>query len=355
MSPQMYSRRRMVALVGAATIGIAGQRRLPALEKTLRQIFSKYGRFEFLIFRRSTTLQLARRKSGISTTTPSFRLMMVSGISSESPIQNQLLHCRRGSFAHATATNLLGPWTKQASILAVDSSQKETVVWAPYVLEHDGRYWMYYCGGGEDHARYRIQLATSTDLWTWRRCTQNRMVVDGVDARDPMVLRVDDHWVMYYAATSTPQGGFHTVVSVTSRDLIHWSNCKEVFRSRTSGTYGGDTESPFVVHRNGKYYLFVCTNVGYNQTAAYESDSPFHWDLPHQVGQYPAHASEIIHTSDGKWYASRSGWGQGGVYLAELFGWNNCTFGESTNLSVRGLTSLHYFPRLYDSLSTSEK
>jgi arabinan endo-1,5-alpha-L-arabinosidase len=307
----------MVALVGAATIGIAGQRRLPALENSATNIL------EIRAFRVSDFQKIYDPSVGekekwyindhtfIQANDGLWHLFGITHPEPASPLQERF-------FAHATATNLLGPWTKQASILAVDSSQKETVVWAPYVLEHDGRYWMYYCGGGEDHARYRIQLATSTDLWTWRRCTQNPMVVDGVDARDPMVLRVDDHWVMYYAATSTPQGGFHTVVSVTSRDLIHWSNCKEVFRSRTSGTYGGDTESPFVVHRNGKYYLFVCTNVGYNQTAAYESDSPFHWDLPHQVGQYPAHASEIIHTSDGKWYASRSGWGQGGVYLAEL-------------------------------------
>lgn len=73
-----------------------------------------------------------------------------------------------------------------------------------------------------------------------------------------------------------------------------------------------------MVHHQGKYYLFVCTNLNYNQTAAYVSDDAFHWEFTDQVGLFPAHASEIVHTPEGKWYASRCGWGQGGVYLAEL-------------------------------------
>ncbi len=227
-------------------------------------------------------------------------------------------------FAHATAPNLMGPWTRQDPILPANKSAGETHVWAPYVLRNDGSYWMYYCGGGvsdkggEDHAKYRIHLATSTDLFHWERSSANPMVVDGYDARDPMVLKVDDQWVLYYTATSTPHGGNHTVESVTSQDLTHWSNKKEVFRHPEVGTYGGPTESPFVVSRNGKHYLFVCTNAGYNQSAVYESDSPFHWDMANEVGKFPAHAAEIIQTPEGKWYASRAGWGQGGVYLAEL-------------------------------------
>src|SRR5271157_590567 len=37
-------------------------------------------------------------------------------------------------FAHATAPDLMGPWTKQASVLHVDEKHQETIVWAPYVL-----------------------------------------------------------------------------------------------------------------------------------------------------------------------------------------------------------------------------
>jgi predicted GH43/DUF377 family glycosyl hydrolase len=220
--------------------------------------------------------------------------------------------------AHAIAPELLGPWKKQPHVLPRDEKAGETVVWAPYVLRHDGSYWMYYCGGGKDHAKYHINLATSVDLFHWTRHPADPMVADGYDARDPMVFRHNDQWLLYYAATSAPTGGYHTVKAATSPDLVHWSNTREVFRSAEKGTYGGPTESPFVVERNGKFYLFVCTNQGYNETAVYESQTPLHWEINDVVGTFAAHAAEVIHTSDDKWYVTRAGWGQGGVYLAEL-------------------------------------
>jgi hypothetical protein len=117
------------------------------------------------------------------------------------------------------------------------------------------------------------------------------MVVDGYNARDPMAMQFKDQRLLYYAATSTAKGGNHTVNVVTSLDLCHWSNKREVFRDSEVGTSGGPTESPFVVARNAKYYLFVCTNHGYNETAVYESDSPFHWDAGNLFGKFPAHAA----------------------------------------------------------------
>ena len=221
--------------------------------------------------------------------------------------------------AHATARHLLDtPWQKQPHVLPADPAAGETHVWAPHVIRHGGQYWMYYCGGGAAHDRYRIHLATSDDLWTWRRHPENPMVVDGYDARDPMVLRVGNEWVMYYTGNSEPAGGHHVVYAVTSRDLVRWENRREVFRHPAIGTYGGPTESPFVVRRNGRYYLFVCTNAPYNTSAIYESADPFHWEISQLVGAFPAHAAEAIVLEDGKTYVSRAGWEQGGLYLAEL-------------------------------------
>jgi sucrose-6-phosphate hydrolase SacC (GH32 family) len=221
-------------------------------------------------------------------------------------------------FAHATAPHVTGPWTKEPAVMYVDEALGETVVWAPYVVQHDGLYWMYYCGGGVDHEKYKIHLATSSDLFTWKRHPANPMVVDGYDARDPMVMRHKDRWVLYYAATSMPGGGHHTVKAVTSQDLTHWSGKTEVFVDPEVGTFGGPTESPFVVVRDGNCYLFVCTNRGYNETAVYASRDAFHWDSASLIGTFPAHAAEVIHTPEERWFVSRAGWGQGGVYLAEL-------------------------------------
>lgn len=221
--------------------------------------------------------------------------------------------------AHATSMDLLSPqWAKQPHVLPVDPAWEETHVWAPHVVRHEGLYYMFYCAGGSDHRAYRIHLATSPDLWQWARHPANPMLVDGFDARDPMVIRYGEAWIMYYTANRQPEGGHHTVAAMTSRDLCHWGDKREVLVHPQEGTFGGPTESPFVVARDGKFYLFVCTNAPYNTSAVYESDDPFHWNIANCVGEFPSHASEIIVTSRGEYYLSRAGWGEGGLYLARL-------------------------------------
>ncbi len=108
---------------------------------------------------------------------------------------------------HATAPDVRGPWKKLSPVMQVDAGFGETVVWAPHVITCGGQYWMFYCAGGKNHTQYRIHLATSPDLSTWTRDPGNPMVVDGYDARDPMLLQVGDQWILYYCATETPQGG----------------------------------------------------------------------------------------------------------------------------------------------------
>jgi beta-xylosidase len=221
--------------------------------------------------------------------------------------------------AHATSEHLWhAPWQKQDPLMHAEPAAGETHVWAPHIIWHDQRYWMYYCGGGISHEKYRIHLAVSKDLWRWERHPGNPMVVDGFDARDPMILRVGTQWVMYYTGNAQPSGGHHVVFAVTSDDLVHWGERREVFRHPRCGTFGGPTESPFVVEHNGCYYLLVCTNDPYNDTAVYTSHDPFSWDANRRVGSVPAHAAEVIATQDGETYLSRAGWGQGGLYLAKV-------------------------------------
>lgn len=219
---------------------------------------------------------------------------------------------------HATAPQLLGPWTKHAPVMHVDRAAGETVIWAPAIVKHDGLYWMFYCGGGRSDTQFQIDAATSSDLWTWKRSSANPLLVDGYDARDPMVVRVGSQWILYYCATEHPDGGHHVVKAVTSPDLIHWHDRSIVFRSLDVGTFGGPTESPFVVARNNRYYLFLCTNEPYNNTAVYVSDSPFHWNPKDVVLRFGAHAAEVVDVGNGKWFISSAGWGQGGLYLSTL-------------------------------------
>src|SRR5699024_4528750 len=156
--------------------------------------------------------------------------------------------------AHATAERLdQDQWVKQKPVMHADVDNGETHVWAPYVIEHDGTYYMYYAGGTDDHERYRMQLATSKDLYHWKRHPANPLFTDGYDARDPMVRRMGDRWVMYYTANSRRDGGNHIVAYRTSRDLVNWSERGVAMRHPVKGTFGGPTESPYVVQDGDDY------------------------------------------------------------------------------------------------------
>ena len=183
-------------------------------------------------------------------------------------------------------------------------------MWAPHVVVHDGRYWMFYCAGGSSPTEYRIHLATSTDCTNWERVSANPLIVDGYEARDPMVVRIEDRWVLYYTATSTSEGGHFVVAAAESDDLLRWSGRRIVYRDQMHGTMGGPTESPFVFPRGSSYYLSIGPDwaglvsskaetgrydaAAYRRTRLLASRDPFRFDLDGQVATIDAHAAEYI-------------------------------------------------------------
>lgn len=221
------------------------------------------------------------------------------------------------SFAHATAPSLKGPWTKKPAALFANGSYGETLLWAPFVLHEGSTYYMFYCGGGSNRTEFQIELATSTDLTNWTR-EPAPLFKDGYDARDPMVLRVGNQWVLYYTANSQASGGNHVVAYRTSTDLKNWSEKKIAFTDPTTGTYAGPTESPFVVARGNDYYLFIGPREGYSNTAVFHSKDPFSFDPNNVVHRFESHAAEVVQDTDGTFYASHAGWQQGGVHLTPI-------------------------------------
>lgn len=226
--------------------------------------------------------------------------------------------------AHAVSEDIFTtPMKKLSPPFCAETEYGEAHFWAPHVIKHDGLYYMFYCAGSlEGHNKYRIHLATSSDLYNWKRCGRNPLIIDGFDARDPFILKVDGGFLMYYTCNLTPMGGNHCVACVFSRDLINWGEKINVFVSEQSGTFAGPCESPFVVKHLDKYYLFIGPfggyDVGYCDTAVYESSDPYNFSKSNIVGRIPSHASEVISTEKG-FYITHCGWGQGGVYLAPLF------------------------------------
>ncbi|MFC9997110.1 glycosyl hydrolase family 32 [Nocardia sp. NPDC127526] len=220
-------------------------------------------------------------------------------------------------FAHASAEHLHGPWTKHATALTVDPDYGETHLWAPFVVRDGERYFMFYDGGGIDRTATGMNLATSTDLFRWTRWPEGPLFRDGYDARDPMVTRIGGEWVMYYCATSTPEGGNHVVAYRTSRDLVHWSERGIAYTDPSRGTEAGNTESPFVLRHDDHWYLFIGPRPDYVGTEIFRSTDPFHFRPADLAGHVPAHAAEIISDGDRRWVTS-AGWAQGGVGLAPL-------------------------------------
>ncbi|WP_235946643.1 glycoside hydrolase family protein [Nocardia terrae] len=220
-------------------------------------------------------------------------------------------------FAHATAEDLHGPWVRHPPVLRADLDRGETHLWAPFVVHDDGRYFMFYDGGGTDRTATGMGLAVSSDLFHWTRHPDGPVFRDGYDARDPMVLRVRGLWVMYYCATSTPAGGNHVVAYRTSPDLLNWSERRIAYADPATGTGAGNTESPFVFRHGGSWYLLIGPRPDYVGTEIFRSISPFHFDTSDRVGHIPAHAAEVITHDDALWI-THAGWGQGGVALARL-------------------------------------
>ncbi len=257
------------------------------------------------------------------------------GITDEKP-QGAPASPHANHLAYAVASKLTqSPWQKMPFPLVADESKGEIHLWAPHVIFHDDLYYMYYCAGDHDHSKYKINLATSTDLRNWKRHPANPMLVDGYDARDPFILRLQDKWVMYYTATSEPNGGNHTVEAVTSYDLINWSKKQRVFTDAGIGTWGGNTESPFVVRRGTFYYLFIGPGDSYVTTKVYRSTDPFQWKLNQQVATITAHAAEIVRDTDGKWFISHCGLEREGLWLAPLE-WHDGINDSDTSLPAAG-------------------
>lgn len=223
-------------------------------------------------------------------------------------------------FAHATSPVLLqSPWTKQPYALRTDRAQGENHLWAPHVIKKGRVYYMFYCAGSQQsNYHFRIHLATSTDLKNWTRYLKNPLFQDFYDARDPMVLEDNGTYYLYYTANLDREQNNHVVNVRTSKDLLRWSPARVAFVHPERGTFGGPTESPFVVKYGDHFYLFCGPDSDYRRTVVYRSSNPLHWNYSAQVYAFPSHAAEVVQDTDGKWVVSNCGWDLTGVFLAPL-------------------------------------
>jgi predicted GH43/DUF377 family glycosyl hydrolase len=201
-------------------------------------------------------------------------------------------------------------------------------VWAPYILERQGLYYMYYAGENNNVAQ-AICLATSSDLNNWKRYENNPVITTGPwgiwdssrwsDCRDPVVLQNGDNYYCYYTAVrkNTGNGQPESCLGISSSgDLIHW---KDEGFIRLEHSLATPPESPFVLKRNGTFYLFY-TNYKYGTVYLTSKDPVRGWtELPVEkmVLMKGISASEI-YEDNGRWYMSYISHQKNGLHFFEI-------------------------------------
>lgn len=173
------------------------------------------------------------------------------------------------------------PWRLTGDFIRPDNSvgeslvdyQGEDFIQSPFVVRHDGMWYMFYGGydtgldpdGRETDDYNRVEkqicLMTSPDGRVWRRHLNeaglSRLFAGPGAARDPFVGRFGDTWFMYYSGHHGCDRNNGGIYLRTSQNLLDWSDWRLVHydAERVAGS-PVIAESPFVIERDGWYYLF---------------------------------------------------------------------------------------------------
>ncbi len=221
-------------------------------------------------------------------------------------------------------------WTPKGIAMQADTSLGETRggLQAPYVFKEGDIYWMVYGGWGN------INLAQSTDGKSFERV----MVKNGTpelfsgpytNTRDPMVIKVCGLYFCYYMGHMKKQEPHSAIFCRTSADLKVWSRPVMVSAGGIAATksdwYGGDAECPFVLFKDGLYYLFRNQVYGENNlNHQYCSPNPLDFgvdDDRYLIGTLNVAAPEIIFY-EGQYYIAALLPELKGIRMAELE-WKN--------------------------------
>jgi hypothetical protein len=130
---------------------------------------------------------------------------------------------------------------------------------APHVIRVNDEYFMFY---GDIN---RICLAKSADGKHFERVLNERGQPDLFSgpyhhSRDPMVMKKGGLFYCYYMGHAQGKDPESAIFCRVSSDLRRWSEavmvCGGGSPAKKSDWYGGDSECPFVVERNGRFIMF---------------------------------------------------------------------------------------------------
>jgi hypothetical protein len=207
---------------------------------------------------------------------------------------------------------------------ALRAGGDEPWIWAPHLaVDDDGSVVMIYHAGALDPDRASFHLARSRDGIAFSR-EDGTLFDDICVARDPMLYRLGEQWVVYYTRCASKESRRSGVAYRLSPDLYHWGPPRMALVLPDARADSGHTESPFVFHRGGWFYLSVTSYpVAWDATFVYRSRSPFSFP-PEPVARLATHAGEWVAEGDdfeaGRIFLTHAGPGQGGVWMSEVHG-----------------------------------
>jgi hypothetical protein len=202
---------------------------------------------------------------------------------------------------HAVGSSLEAPMTHLAKI-PYQIASEQAYMWAPGVTwnrDHTRAFLYYFHFFGSYSPLYaqsacRLLISDSPDLSAWRpydgtELSETNMVFREEVDRDFRVFWDDrlGEYLMYYCAAA----GLRVR---TSTDLLHWSEPVTVLKDST-GSPHGYSESPFVLYRDGYYYLWT-SGIDYSHTHLFISEDPFNFGdvVANTIEEQPGHAPEIV-------------------------------------------------------------
>lgn len=219
-------------------------------------------------------------------------------------------------FGHASTGDFF-EWEVHDPVMLVRPGTWEgSHMWAPCVIRHGNEFIMAYTGINR-HISQNIGLASSTDLFEWKRWESNPLSPckgkawaawseDRISScRDPNLFEHAGRWWMNFTANT--KEGASCIALASTQDFKQWEDHGPIcvgpaggYEMRLEGGHPqGSLESANVVRRRNKWYMLVKAKVRESKQSNWiiESDTNKHFDFAARREFWPqALGIEIIRT-----------------------------------------------------------